>query len=64
MHTERKTVKPRETLIKQTTNTKARNLVCSHGNHLLTGAPKPMSECYVIEHFVGTVAQRSVRCML
>ena len=29
------------------------------GNHLLT-VPKPMSECYVIERFVGTVAQRSV----
>jgi len=29
------------------------------GNHLLT-APKPMSECYVTECFVRTVAQRSV----
>jgi len=29
MHTERKTAQPRETLIKQPTNTKARNLVCS-----------------------------------
>jgi len=28
-------------------------------NHLFT-APKPMSECYVIERFVGTVAQWSV----
>ena len=29
MHAESKTVQPRETLIKQPTNTKARNLVCS-----------------------------------
>jgi len=29
MHAERKTVKPRETLVKQPTNTKTCNLVCS-----------------------------------
>ena len=29
MHAERKTVQPRETLLKQPTNTTARNLVCS-----------------------------------
>jgi len=25
-------------------------------SHLLT-APKPASKCYIIEHFVGTIAQ-------
>jgi len=27
-------------------------------NHLLA-VPKPASECYVIEYFVGTIAQQS-----